>query len=267
MNCQEALSLLYDIIDKEASEINAAEVREHLAKCQHCFQIYNLEHSVNALVVERLKSVDATPCVEKLRDKLILKLNEIDAESACPAKPAARKPFGGTALTLAIAASVIVVAGAAFIGNKLYDHHEVFIPLEQAHWRAAKGINVPGEIPLTGDNALALAKSVQYPISASTDGFTLVNGHVEELMGTRMVHFIYRQGDKVVSVFVAPASSFDIPASLQGNPVTVNGYKLFDHNCRGCRLVYHRERDVIVITATTNREIDLLAFDPGHGAI
>jgi anti-sigma factor (TIGR02949 family) len=267
MNCQEALSLLYDIIDKEASAIDAAEVQEHLAKCRHCLGVYNLEHSVNALVVERLKSAHATPCVEKLRDRLMLKLNELDTETVPSAKRANRKPFGGTALTLAIAASIFVVAGAAFIGNKLYDHHEAFIPLEQAHWRAAEGINNPGEILVTGDQALQLARSVQYPLSASANGFTLVNGHVEELMGTRMVHFIYRQGDKVVSVFVAPASSFDIPASLQGNPVTVNGHILFDHNCRGCRLVYHRERDVVVITATTNREIDLLAFDPGRGAI
>ena len=115
MNCQEALNLLYDIIDKEASEIDATEVQDHLAKCKHCLQVYDLEHSVNALVVERLKSAEATPCVGKLRDKLILKLNELDAET----KPIARKKFRGTTLTLAMAASVIVVAGATFFGRKL----------------------------------------------------------------------------------------------------------------------------------------------------
>ena len=30
MNCQEALDLLYDIIDKEASEIDTQEVKRHL---------------------------------------------------------------------------------------------------------------------------------------------------------------------------------------------------------------------------------------------
>lgn len=267
MNCQEALSLLYDIIDKEASEIDAAEVQKHLANCRDCFHVYNLEHSVNALVVERLKSAHATPCVEKLRDKLILKLNDIDAETTLPAKRTVRKPFGGTALTLALAASIIVVAGAVFVGNTLYDHHEAFIPLERAHWRAAEGASVPGEIPVTVDQALALARSVQYPLNVSVGGLELANGHFEELMGVKMGHFVYRQGDKAVSVFVAPAASFEIPADLQSHPVTVNGYQLFDHNCRGCRLVYRRERDVIIVTATTDREIDLLAFNPGQGAI
>ena len=32
MNCQEALSLLYDYIDKEASDINAQQIKEHLDK-------------------------------------------------------------------------------------------------------------------------------------------------------------------------------------------------------------------------------------------
>jgi len=50
MNCQEALSLLYDVIDKEASEIDAREVEKHLKNCQDCAGVYRLEQSVNELI-------------------------------------------------------------------------------------------------------------------------------------------------------------------------------------------------------------------------
>jgi hypothetical protein len=70
----------------------------------------------------------------------------------------------------------------------------------------------------------------------------------------------------IVSVFVAPAK-FEIPSELEQSAVMVGGVKLFDHNCRGCRLVYHRTPNAVVIVATTEKSVDLLSFDPGRGTI
>lgn len=266
MNCQEALNLLYDIIDKEANDIDAAEVQAHLDKCHHCLKVYNLESTVNALVAERLKSAKATRCTEVIRKDLLGKLDKIDAEAGQPPK-VRRRPFDNTAMSLAIAALVVIVVGGSYIGTKIYHHNQVFIPLEQAHWNVSEHVAQQVESPALIAQAVELAHSVQYPLSESLDGFKLTGGHVEDVMGTRMGHFVYRQGDKLVSVFVAPASSFSIPEELNDDAVIINGRKLFDHNCRGCRLVYHREGDIVIITATTEREVDLLAFNPGHGAI
>jgi len=78
MNCQEALSLLYDIIDKEASEIDVKEVEEHLRNCQDCSGVYRLERSVNELVQEKLTHQKATPKLDSLKAKVLAELDEID---------------------------------------------------------------------------------------------------------------------------------------------------------------------------------------------
>jgi hypothetical protein len=49
--------------------------------------------------------------------------------------------------------------------------------------------------------------------------------------------------------------------------VVHDNHNFYDHFCRGCRLVYHKVGDVVVVTATTEKDIELLDFIPGHSAI
>ena len=81
MNCQEALSLLYDIIDSEASEIDINQVEKHLGNCHDCSGIYELEHSVNKLIQEKIANREPTPCLAKLKETILHQLNKIDTES------------------------------------------------------------------------------------------------------------------------------------------------------------------------------------------
>lgn len=266
MNCQEALALLYDIIDKEATDIDAAEVRAHLDKCHDCLHKYNLESSVNALINERLKSSKATGCTEVIRKNIISQLDVIDGESAGSVTKARRFPFGGTALVMAIAATVVVVIGGIFVAASLKDHHAVFLPLEEAHWNA-KNVAVRLERDQSiSAQAVQFAHAVQYDLDETYDGFRLVRASVDNVMDMQMGHFVLEKGDARVSVFVAP-SSFEIPSELEQHAVTINGIKMFDHNCRGCRLVYHRAGNAVIVTATTEKDIDLLKFAPGRGTI
>jgi anti-sigma factor (TIGR02949 family) len=266
MNCQDALNRLYEIIDKEASDIDAAQVQEHLNACGHCLKVYRLETAVHDLLSEKLKTLSPTPRLESLQSKLLQKLDQIDEESRqIPARNAA-KPFGNVGVTLAIAASLLVVVGAAFLGSTLYNHHEVFVPIERSHWRVAENTEIPNNRSVTPAQAVELSRTLHYPLNESIGGFTLINGHTEDLMGVRMGHFVYGQGNRVVSVFVA-SNGFAIPDDLKDNAVFVDGREFFYHNCRGCRLVYHREGDLVVISATTDRDIDLVPFLPPHGAV
>ncbi len=266
MNCQEALTLLYDIIDKEASEIDAVEVRAHLDKCEDCLQQYNLATNVNALINERLKSAKATCCTESIKRKLINQLDEIDKGSDNPAEKRRGFPFGNTALVIAIAAAVVITIGGLYVSGALVDHHKVFKPLEQAHWDSAGQVNLlAGDIQATTE-AFVLASAEEYKPNAEYNGFSMMGAKVENLLGEKMGHFVYQQGSTIVSVFVAPAS-FEIPPQLENGAVMVGGIKMFDHNCRGCRLVYHRTQNAVVIVATTEKSVDLLSFDPGRGAI
>ncbi len=76
MNCREALRLLYDVIDKEAGQIDTAEVEKHLHKCRHCMAKYEMEQMFKAFVVEKgAHSGDNS----LLKDKILERLDAIDA--------------------------------------------------------------------------------------------------------------------------------------------------------------------------------------------
>ncbi|HOP06083.1 MAG TPA: zf-HC2 domain-containing protein [candidate division Zixibacteria bacterium] len=102
MTCQEARDLLYEIIDKEASEIDVKQVQEHLSKCRHCSEIYDLEIKLNQLIAARLGSEqkDNSACVSRLRDRILVDLDKIDEELGGSRK----RPFEFAAKTLVAAA-------------------------------------------------------------------------------------------------------------------------------------------------------------------
>lgn len=81
MNCQEALSLLYDIIDREASEIDAREVEEHLAQCRDCSGLYKIERSIAKLLQERLVQHEPTAHFAELKTSVLRQLDQIDSEN------------------------------------------------------------------------------------------------------------------------------------------------------------------------------------------
>jgi mycothiol system anti-sigma-R factor len=259
MNCQEALGLLYDIIDREASEIDAKQVQEHLDQCKHCAEVYKVESAVQDFISEKLAHTDNTPKLETLKSKILDTLDTIDTEAGRP--PRRKPPFGNMALTLAVAAFVVISIGAAVLLAGFYRHHELFVPLEEAHWNAGREIDKfqNGE---TTSQAMAQVSDLHFAVSRSVGNFALTGGHLEEIMGAKMAHFVYAEGNKLVSVFVAPADKFQIPDNIKNDPQDRFNIRFYDHNCRGCHLVYHQMGNAIVITATTDRSIDLWNFVP-----
>lgn len=257
MNCQDALSLLYEIIDKEASEIDVAHVKEHLEQCKHCFEVYKVEGAVQEFILEKIRLQEAAARAESLKLKLVAQLDEIDAES----KREQRKlPFGNLTLLLAAAASLVIVVGAALFGASLYRHHNVYIPLEQAHWDARADLSSAGGAITTTTAVNQVFNNWQYSVPTNFDAFVLASGHVEEIKGVQMGHFVYSNGQEMVSVFVAPADEFSIPNDVKEHTIEYRGVEFYDHHCRGCRLVYHKEGDVVVVTATTDHTLDLTRF-------
>ena len=80
MNCQEALDLLYDIVDNEASEVDVQNVREHLKNCEDCDGVYRLEQAVDELLRARLENPSPSPQLISLKTKVLGQLDEIDCE-------------------------------------------------------------------------------------------------------------------------------------------------------------------------------------------
>ncbi len=262
MNCQEALDLLYDIIDKEASEIDTKEVQKHLKQCHHCFEVYRIEGELQEFINEKLKAQKSTPRLDSLKNSIVSRLDEIDAERGVARK---KPPFWNASFTLAAAAFVVITIGAAYLLADFYRHNETFVPLERAHWTAGKEAKTYDNSLVTASVLNYLSDTMQYAVDKSVKKYKLIGGHMETLFGVPMAHLLYENpgSDKFVSVFVAPAADFKIPDDLSQTKVSKGDFSFFDHHCRGCRLVYHREGNLVMITATTDHETDLLDFLPG----
>ena len=78
MNCEEALRLLYDIIDQEASAIDTEQVKAHLEKCGDCGDIYKLESSVHKFITMKLQATESPSKLETLKTRIVTSLDEID---------------------------------------------------------------------------------------------------------------------------------------------------------------------------------------------
>ena len=84
MNCQEALRLLYDIIDQEASTLDTEQVRAHFEKCRNCGDLYKLESSFHKFITMKLQAVEPPARMEALKARIISSLDEIDCNDMHP---------------------------------------------------------------------------------------------------------------------------------------------------------------------------------------
>lgn len=273
MNCQEALNLLYDIIDKEASEIDIRQVEEHLSHCHDCSGIYRVERSVNELIRERLRHEEASPRLESLKSRILTELDEIDCANT-PFDQSKKKRSEVTPLrafrlgrTLAIAAAVIVVFGAFFVGKSVFSDHAAYLPLEQAHWAVADNLDTYRNDAVTATTLSSVQQALSYDLVDRVNSFTLVGGNTETINDIPLAHFVYHNDNRVVSVFVIDAALITLPDDLIETLVSRNGVQFYDHHCRGCRLVYHRVGNALIVTATTQPDVELLEFVPDRNPV
>ena len=262
MNCQEALSLLYDIIDKEASEVDTKKVQEHLSKCRDCFEVYRLEKSIHGFIEAKLENVQPEVELTHLKSKVMSKLDEVDRESV------KRSPFRLAAMSLAAAAVIVLIFGAVSLVTDFLDHDRDYIPLERAHFTAVENYEVYSNTnDPNASNLPKICNDLHYNLEEEVNGFTLIGSKTVEILGVEMAHFVYSNKDKFVSVFVAPSDKFAIPDELESTLVVKDNIEFFDHFCRGCHLMFHMCSSAVVITATTDPDTELLGFVPGHMAI
>ncbi len=264
MNCQEALSLLYAIIDKEASDIDVKKVQEHLDHCKECFEVYRIQGAIQEFINEKLKANQPSRSLDTLKSKLLVRLDQIDRRQA---SIEGHPFFRRTAAMLAAAALLVILIAVAFWARDYYRQQTLYIPLERAHWAVADDPGAFKNDSCTFLTILIARDKLGYNVSPRVAGFSLVGGQTEEIMGTEMAHFVYCNDDEVVSVFVAPCDCFEIPDDLKDTKVEKHHINFYDYNCRGCRLVYHKTNSAVIITATTDQSVKLFDFIPGHAAI
>jgi anti-sigma factor (TIGR02949 family) len=263
MNCQEALNLLYDVIDKEASEIDAKEVKQHLQRCRDCFDKFELESSINELISERFKKVYDAPKVDALRGRILTGLDAVDKEAA----GAGGWTFRRLSMNLAAVASFAALVAVAFWAADLYRHYREFAPLEKAHWEASADAGSFASADLTSNARAAVGETYGYDVPTDMNGFSLIGGHTVDADGVNIMHFIYSDGEAHVSLFVANCVELGLPECLEDKGIVREGKTFFDHSCNGCRLVYHKAGDCLVVAASTDQSIDLIEMSALPGAI
>ena len=268
MDCQQALTLLQDILDKEATEIDEQQVREHLEKCRQCFEKFRLEESIQEFLNEKIKVVMVEPSstgkLESLRLNILTKLDEVDDENDSGSKGF----FLNNPIKILIAtAALVVLIGVGFLSADFFRHQEYYIPLEQAHW-SVNGNTVGDTNTKDNNNLIELIKaSYKFNINESANGYSLVGCKKEQIFGIDWEHVIYENNSDYISVFITSDNRYEIPEDLLETKKVVGGIEIYDHNCRGCRLIFHKFSDLIVVTASSNQSIDLLSFVPGQQAI
>jgi anti-sigma factor (TIGR02949 family) len=265
MNCQEALHLLYDIIDKEASDIDTKEVTKHLEQCRHCFDRYQLETDIQKFIDERVKSQIETPSLESLKSKLTAKLDEID-HGSCSSESKPTPFFKSGTRMIAAAASLVILIGAAYLISSFYRHQDQFGPFEQAH------LDGNSATLLTDSRKSELLQSMEsqlhLAVADEVSSFSLVKAGNLTVDEHQIPHLVYVcSGGRLVSVFVVSADDFEIPNAALDDPVACGELTMYLHNCAHCKMAYYRVGDAVVITATSDQTVDLQEFLPGQETI
>lgn len=264
MTCQEALDYLYDMIDSEVSGLDEKRIRDHLDKCRDCFDVFEVEKKVNELIKERLSS---DPPSERLAECKANLLAELDAVDAKISDGAGLLIFRRPVYAVAAVASLIVMIGAALVTSELVQHYRTYGPLERAYYAAAHRKPIVGELAGLSSVKQNVQRQMGFSVPDAVDGYSLVDGFMDSVSGVEMAHLVYASNGSRVSVLVVPSDQIEIPEDLRDSGIVNDEMEFFDHNCRGCRLVYYKLESVTVITATNDREIELMGFVPGYSAI
>ena len=82
ITCDEARRLLYDIIDREASEVDARAVQDHLHRCRECYDIFHLEETIQDFICAKLRNSGPPSSLEQLKNRVLMKLDSIDRGEA-----------------------------------------------------------------------------------------------------------------------------------------------------------------------------------------
>lgn len=267
MNCRQAQSLLYEVIDNEASKAEIESVKAHLCECTECNDQFIREQSLHVVMVSKCREANQAECAcDRFKAKISQCLNEAEAEERTQNRTTQRPPFRVGRYVLAAAAVLALVIGAVYITTKVSDHQSTFAPIERLHWASAEN-----RTQFTEANAVSASSGIltdfNYELQPTVGEFQLIGNKLDTLEGVPMQHFVYSNEKTLVSVFVVSMDKFTMPDGLEKAKVVRNGMTFFDHNCRGCRVVYHQEGKAMIITATTDHSIELLDFIPGRVAI
>ncbi len=240
MTCQEALRLLYEVVDKEASQIDAEKVQEHLNNCRDCLARYEFEQMFRTFVVEK---ASAGAKSEQLKRQILSRIDEQGEEPTGFFDRYKRLVFA--------AAAVLVIFVAAGLSAAQYYRHKAFVyPFEKSHLENVLTADV-GDLPEIKNY---LADNMHLSLNEAIPEYKLIRAAYEEVLGKRFVRLHFLNGKSKVSVFVSNPPDIELPGFDKAN---FSGQEYFSHICGQCQVIYWRKGNSIIIAVSDDKALEL----------
>lgn len=204
MNCKDALRLLYDVIDKEADQLDAAEVEKHLKNCRHCMRRYEFEQMFRTFVTEKGHNYCDN---SDLRHRILAKMDAIDAAGEVGPP---RRPFRVTTVMIAAAAAVILVIVSAYWINLMLRTSNELTPFVDAHFaKRTNQVLGTGTAPfdyIYEQTGIRLVPTASCPIEH------IRAAAIDTIRGIQFGRLEFRCDDgSAVTLFVTKADKYTLP--------------------------------------------------------
>ncbi|MBN2227245.1 MAG: zf-HC2 domain-containing protein [candidate division Zixibacteria bacterium] len=252
MTCEEALRRLYEVIDKEASEIDVKEVQEHLAHCENCMARYEFEAMFKTFVCDKASS---SPKADDLKKRILTRIDESED------KPNRffNRPFRYQAVIIAAAAALILCIVAAFSVAGYYRYHTFIEPFENCHMAGVQAYRTsqaddPAIDPRDPEVLAFLQKSIPVTVNDSMPGFLMIGSCLDNIQNCRFAHFQYAHDQSLVSLFVGNDDGINLPGFEQ---VTIDGIDFYQYTCKSCQIMYWKENGMIMVAVSEDKTLEL----------
>lgn len=211
-NCQSIDPLVTPYVDGQLTDADRRAVDEHLRACAPCQSRVAAERAVHELLAERRRALAACCAPDSLRAKC---RGAARAMAEAPAERHAahdRTPWRARLAPLALAASLVLIVGVAFLYQLTASSSRVLAAeLAADHVKCFAMNDVLG----TQQNRAAVESSMmsgfgwrmRVPSSESEGGLHLVGSRPCLYGEGRVAHIMYRHRGEPVSLFMLPRES------------------------------------------------------------
>lgn len=268
MDTREARQKIYEIVDNEASEIEAQELDSFLKGNSALKAQFELEKRLRRFL--RSNSHDEILPASAL-DSIRQKLDQVDAEPHVSGSlNSAHKVSSYSNVTnlgsvtegisrtrrysLAMAASFFLMIFGGYATVSFFQHKTAFGAFEDAHFSVRSPANNFATEQTTADASSFISERFGVDIDPGALGLSLCGGERIKFDQTEFAHFKFCGSDQEpISIFVGSSSDYGLPEM----PSTIiAGKEYFRHSCHGCELMYWRNGEALIIAATAPDKMD-----------
>jgi len=217
MKCREALQLLYDYLDRELGQADIDKIREHLAECKHCTEIYNLENRFNQLLKKK-PAEDFSAIVEILKRGVLDQIHSDDQGTAGregnPPFFLFRRPVWGVVSLVLVAVVSLFLYFSQSNRTALAGVFEPFIKEHQLALAGQVAMDIETIDPSAIDSCLSRRMPLPKQIFVADTNCHPRMARIIADPQRPFAQIVYDVFGRDVSVFVSPLERFSVPEEI-----------------------------------------------------